>query len=546
MKIFKKIAIYSFLFSNILPLSPVLVSAEELTDNKIETTDLQVSMPEENQTSDSQGSMPEENQTSDSQGSMPEENQTSDSQGSMPEENQTSDSQVDIPEKKIKSYDNQKSIEIDPRYVANNFDINIDGVEVIPGAWFDIPSLVQGKYLADNIRYFVNSYTLDLVNQETQESRSFDHIGSEFSFDVSGLKDGIYYGTITAHGYFSAGTVQTPQYWQSSFIMETKSTDATVHVDKLYNPSSIELTFKGDSNIWSLKDETGRVIASGSGNFDSSILQTLEEGMYTIENTASATTTNGTVVPPTTAKDVFYIRHPQSTTTIDRPINPGSISGGQKIPESALTWVIKDDKGEVIKEGDGANVPKEVIDELPEGKYSAEFTETSPEGETSISQDDFSIRHPQSTTTIDRPINPGSISGGQKIPESDLTWVIKDDKGEVIKEGDGANVPKEVIDELPEGKYSAEFTETSPEGETSISQDDFSIRHPQSTTTIDRPINPGSISGGQKIPESDLTWVIKDDKGEVIKEGDGANVPKEVIDELPEGKYSAEFTETSP
>ncbi|MCB5953848.1 LPXTG cell wall anchor domain-containing protein [Enterococcus sp. CWB-B31] len=436
---------------------------------------------------------------------------------------------------------------ITPTAVVNNFDLVIDGVEVAPGAWYDFPTYVSGSYLADNINSFVDSYQLTLTSVETGEVFILSSTGTSFNFDISGYADGQYTVQINAIGRWEMNGNSLPQNWVMTFGLELKSTDAAVIPDATYNPNSIDTSFQGDNNNWVIKNEAGEVVAQGSGEvIDDSILSTLEEGNYTVENTATATTQMGSEVPPTTATGTFTIRHPESTTTVDKPINPDSITGTQKITDSVLTWEIKDSSGTVVASGTGSEVPQDTIKGLEEGDYTVEFTETSPEGETHTSSGSFTARYPQSSTNVDREYNPESITGGQRLPDSELTWEIKDSEGNVVESGTGDEVPQTVIDGLGEGSYTVEFTETSTENLTSVTEGSFIIRHPETTTTVDRPINPESVTGTQKIPDSELTWEIKDSEGNVVESGTGSDVPQDIISGLEEGPYTVEFTETSP
>ena len=243
------------------------------------------------------------------------------------------------------------------------------------------------------------------------------------------------------------------------------------------NPAEIINTSdRDDASIsWIIKDSDGETLLSGTGDVTSDQIAILKEGNYTIETTAVSETIYGNEISGV-ATDSFIIRHPQSTTTVDKAINPDSITGTKKIEESILTWEIKNTAGDVVKSGTGTSVPTTDIGGLENGSYTVEFTETSPENEVSVSEGSFIIRHPQSTTTVDKAINPDSITGTKKIEESTLTWEIKNADGVVIKSGTGNSVPTADIDALEEGSYTVEFTEISPENEVSISSGNFTIK----------------------------------------------------------------------
>ena len=372
--------------------------------------------------------------------------------------------------------------------------------------------------------------------------------------DFSGLPNGKYLVTLRAYKTngidFDTGTI--------SLNIQRVTTE--VDVSSPINPDNVTIsTDRADASsvLWELRDENDMVVASGDKStlsdvsngigkaFDSDYLNALENGNYTISIISTITTEYGNTVTDSSS-EIFMIRHPQSTTQVDKPINPESITGTKKIEESTLTWEIKNADGDVILSGIGDSVPTADIEALEEGSYTVEFTETSPEEEVSISKGSFIIRHPQSTTQVDKPINPENITGTKKIEESTLTWEIKNAEGDVILSGIGDSVPTADIEALEEGSYSVEFTETSPEEEVSITDGSFMIRHPQSTTQVDKPINPENITGTKKIEESTLTWEIKNADGEVIVSGTGNSVPEADIESLEEGSYTVEFTETSP
>ncbi|MBC1457649.1 LPXTG cell wall anchor domain-containing protein [Listeria newyorkensis] len=407
---------------------------------------------------------------------------------------------------------------------------------------FDLTSKLQADYMnksefGDKLTYEIR----DFANASTvlKAEAEIDYAGT---IDISSLSDGKYYIVLKSYNVFGYDT--------GTMIVNVQHVAATVDVTGEHgkiNPN--KLTVGSDKanaeTVWTIKDANGTDIETGTGSIPDTLLSSLKEGSYTIENTATIVTEYGNTVADT-ATDTFLIRHPESTTTVDKPINPSAITGGQKISESTLSWEIKGSDGTTIAMGTGKDVPKETITGLTEGSYTVSFTELSPEGETHESTGNFLIRHPESTTTVDKSINPSAITGGQKIPESTLSWEIKNSDGTVIATGTGKDVPKATIADLKEGSYTANFTELSPEGETHKSTGNFLIRHPESTTIVDKSINPSAITGGQKIPESTLSWEIKNSDGIVIATGSGKDVPKAMITGLEEGSYTVSFTELSP
>lgn len=319
---------------------------------------------------------------------------------------------------------------------------------------------------------------------------------------------------------------------------------SAIIIDNPYNPDSIKGIQKiAESRLnWELREKDGKSIEQGEGEkLPQELLNSLSENFYEIEFTETSPEKE-----THTSKESFGIRFPESTTTIDRAFNPRLVVGSKKIPESTLEWVLNDDIGARIESGMGDEVPQSYILSLLEGHYVVAFTETSPEGDSHTSQETFTIRYPESTTTIDRDYNPKQVIGGKKIQESTLGWLITDTFGTKIKWGNEAVISQEILSNLPEGNYLVDFTETSPEEETHTSNGAFTIRYPESTVTVDRPYNPTSITGAQKIPSSTLEWFIRDETGSVIELGSGNDIPKTIIKSLSEARYIVEFTEKSP
>ncbi|MCO6018511.1 hypothetical protein CKN86_01035 [Carnobacterium divergens] len=330
----------------------------------------------------------------------------------------------------------------------------------------------------------------------------------------------------------------------SSGEFKIRRPESTTTVDKPINPESLTGTQKlPDSSLgWVIYDKDGKPVASGLGSeVPSSEVKDLENGEYKIEFTE--TSTEGSTH---SSDGTFKIRRPETTTTVDKPVNPSSVTGTQKLPESSLEWVIYDSAGKKVASGVGNEVPLSEMEGLKDGDYKVEFTETSPEGLTHSSSDKFKLRHPETTTTVDKPVNPESITGTQKHPESNLGWVIYDKEGKPVVSGTGNKVPLSEMEGLKDGDYKVEFTETSPEGLTHSSSDEFKLRHPETTTTVDKPVNPESVTGTQKHPESSLGWVIYDKEGKPVASGKGGKVPQSEMDALADGDYTVAFTETTP
>ncbi|MFS7427482.1 hypothetical protein CKN96_01775 [Carnobacterium maltaromaticum] len=308
---------------------------------------------------------------------------------------------------------------------------------------------------------------------------------------------------------------------------EIRHPQAEVEVDKAVNPEKITGSQKIlDSTLtWEITDQDGTVISSGTG---SDIPVPTDNGHYTVTVTETSPENETSV-----SSSDFEIRHPKATAEVDKPVNPGKLTAGQKLPDSTLTWEVRDLAGNLISTGSGtdAEVPK------LEGHYQLITTETSLEGEAHTASVNFEVRYPKAEVEVSKPINPETITGGQKIPDSELTWEITDESGTVISSGSGKDIPVPTEN----GTYTVKITETSPEGEISIVNDTFVIRHPDATIEIEKPLNPDKITAGQKLPDSTLTWVIKDKDGNIISTGTGPDIPVPTED----GSYTVTVTETS-
>lgn len=101
---------------------------------------------------------------------------------------------------------------------------------------------------------------------------------------------------------------------------------------------------------------------------------------------------------------------------------------------------------------------------------------------------------------------------------------MKDESGKLIESGSGTDVPTSLLDKLAIGTYVVTYTEMSPENETHSSQGEFTIRHPETTTTVNKPFNPDKITGTQTISDSELVWILTDAQGAIIKSGTGSDI----------------------
>ncbi|TFJ77748.1 LPXTG cell wall anchor domain-containing protein [Carnobacterium maltaromaticum] len=358
------------------------------------------------------------------------------------------------------------------------------------------------------------------------DGREWTGSGNPTKDFLESLPNGDYTNTVSSTSQTKYGN---PLADETTNTFSIRRPDPVVAVEKPFNPKEITagLELPNSTGSWEIFDESGTVVASGT-DITTIPVPTLE-GKYTVK--VRETSVEGLFKD---AETNFEIRYPKATVTVDKPFNPEKITATNKIPDSTVTWEIKDETGKVINSGTGLDIPVPV----EEGKYTVTVTETSPEGEISIAKTNFQIRHPEATVTVDKPFNPEKITATNKIPDSTVTWEMKDETGKVINSGTGLDIP--VPDE--EGKYTVAVTETSPEGETSIAVAKFEIRHPEATVAVDKHFNPEKITATNKIPDSTVTWEIKDENGKVVNSGTGLDIPVPTE----EGKYKVIVVETSP
>ncbi|MBC9809247.1 LPXTG cell wall anchor domain-containing protein [Carnobacterium maltaromaticum] len=391
----------------------------------------------------------------------------------------------------------------------------------------EVQSIVDKPINPESI---LNTSNSDISNEtwviRHTDGREWTGSGNPTKDFLESLPNGDYTNTVSSTSQTKYGN---PLADETTNTFSIRRPDPVVAVEKPFNPKEITagLELPNSTGSWEIFDESGTVVASGT-DITTIPVPTLE-GKYTVK--VRETSVEGLFKD---AETNFEIRYPKATVTVDKPFNPEKITATNKIPDSTVTWEIKDENGKVINSGTGLDIPVPV----EEGKYTVTVTETSPEGEISIAKTNFQIRHPEATVTVDKPFNPEKITATNKIPDSTVTWEMKDETGKVINSGTGLDIP--VPDE--EGKYTVAVTEASPEGETSIAVAKFEIRHPEATVAVDKHFNPEKITATNKIPDSTVTWEIKDENGKVVNSGTGLDIPVPTE----EGKYKVVVIETSP
>ncbi|WZU01925.1 hypothetical protein MGH68_02155 [Erysipelothrix sp. D19-032] len=86
--------------------------------------------------------------------------------------------------------------------------------------------------------------------------------------------------------------------------------------------------------------------------------------------------------------------------------------------------------------------------------------------------------------------------------------------------------------------------ERSATGQTSQKLDEFEVRYPNPTITLNSFENPNGIGAIPAIKESTLKWVITSPTGDIKSGIDLVTV--EDLEGLADGEYTITFTETSP
>ncbi len=162
-------------------------------------------------------------------------------------------------------------------------------------------------------------------------------------------------------------------------------------------------------------------------------------------------------------------------TTVDRTLNPHQIVNTSNRPEAVIDWIIKDADNEIVLSGTGALIDQTLLDALPDGVYSVSIVAN---GQTKYGNplsaqdsDTFVILKPQANVYVEKPTNPDIVTVNKKLPDSNLSWVLKDSQGNIVDTGMGNDVP--VPTEL--GVYTIEATETSVDGLVSTASGTFEI-----------------------------------------------------------------------
>lgn len=371
------------------------------------------------------------------------------------------------------SFTDQVSMRV-PRGLIE-FDVTLDGTLFDQGGtdFYDLPTYLKVRYSGNlpspselGVYFYEANFMKEMCYIEYENIA-----GGTIDIESLNLPNGQYTVMFVQH------SSKYPSLSDSAVIlMEILNIDHKIDVDQYYNPHVIEMEYEGATDhIWNIYNENGEIVGTGIGSTVSEdILLGLPEGKYKVVSDANATTMYGSVVE-SKVTEPFEIRHPDCSIQTDREFNPESITATGKIPDSTLHWEIKNEEGIILEQGMGGEIPTDILKGLEEGHYTVEYTEISPENESSKTTEDFIVRYPESQITIDKPINPDKITGEPKIPESSMDWVIKDNEGKEVASGSGKEIPKDIIEALEDGEYTVEYTEISPEDLIDTTKGKFTI-----------------------------------------------------------------------
>ncbi len=226
-------------------------------------------------------------------------------------------------------------------------------------------------------------------------------------------------------------------------------------------------------------------------------LQGLDDGTYTVtftETSPEGLTKDGSI-NITIKKDPVLV--PQAQISVDRPINPRSITGDKKLVDSKLEWAISDATA-ILHTGEGKIVTQSLIDTLPSGVYEVSFTETSVTGLVSKVSSTITMRYPNPVISVDKAVNPTKIEATPAITESAMKWIITSATGD-IKSGTGLVIDG-ALNNLEAGTYTVVFTETSPEGLEKSASATFDVK----VTTGETDNGTGTVDGGEKLPATGI------------------------------------------
>lgn len=264
-------------------------------------------------------------------------------------------------------------------------------------------------------------------------------------------------------------------------------------------------------STWNYAQDTNNVIMAQNRpytNFEMIDYSQLPEGKYVFRFSKHV---DGHHNLPDTWSVLVNIERVDVSLSLGATINPESLSFTPAPLDATLTWTIKNSAGEVVLQGSDLAAVKNDLLNLPNGDYSveAQAQKVTSYGHTitDTTTTTFQIRRPLAALVIDAKTNPTSLTASQTLPDSTLSWVIKDQSGQVVKTGTGSSID---IPTLP-GTYSVFVTEESTQGLTSEVSGSFTILADNPTPTTTPTTNPTqaptepTTSGSSGVLEATVT-----------------------------------------
>ena len=312
------------------------------------------------------------------------------------------------------------------------------------------------------------------------------------------------------------------------------------------------------------------------------LLDNLENNVYNLEyrNENNCLMTEG--IPADISDSTrFVILKPRGVAHLDEIINPSkiyvdSIAYGAKpsvqfavnMYDNNLNWKLYNENNELVVEKN-QYVNEWTWDEyqqfvfdydvssLPEGAYKVIVTESISTSQLSLNglqthtktpELSFTVRYPNSSISIDRSINPTSITGTKKLADaqSSLNWYLYDESNSLLFSDSTTSVPSTVLELLSEQTYKVVFIEKDlVTNETHTSQKEFLVAQPNITIQIDYDLNPNNINGTKKLDDSlsSITWKLKTKEGNVLFSGTSITVSSSILSTLTTGEYTIVYRE---
>lgn len=198
--------------------------------------------------------------------------------------------------------------------------------------------------------------------------------------------------------------------------------------------------------------------------------------------------------------------------------------------------------------------PKDLFDDLANGKYTFEITVTSIDEDTdnvmtTVETKDFTIDKSTTidlnpTITVDSEINPINAMVNQSTAESTFTYVVKNKDGKEQFKGDGIALNIVEFAKLSDGEYTIVFTEKAVDNTTKDVSKKIVRKNPKASIKLTSETDPDSIAlDSSGVENNTYAWEIKNG-ADVIAMDSKTSVHNSILQTITEGDYSITFTET--